>query len=336
MTTVQPQRPALAASRAVSPGARRLRRSLRLTAPAVALLLAAAPAAPAEKLPADFTAAVESFGKGEWRLCRDQFDRARFSASRSGLSARAAYGAAVCSAYLADLDGAFSFLGFAVTRGFHDLTRLHEDPRLSSLRGDVRWVALERQVEAADAAWRLTVNSELLAVYEADLTAHPPGSGKLADSKLEMDDRARFDTVRKVLERGGARLGADYFHAASVLVHSDVAADMEQARALALKADELDPDLLYARRLAAYATDRALMLTKKPQKYGTQLEWRDGRWVVYEVDPKVTDAERAEWNVPPLAETRALAERLSANPTPPAAPAAPPAATPPTPPPPSR
>lgn len=196
----------------------------------------------------------------------------------------------------------------------------------------MRWVALERQVEAADAAWRGTVNRELLAAYEAHLAAHPPGSGKLADSKLEIDDRTRFATVRKVLERGGAKLGADYFHAASVLVHSDIAADIERARALALKADELDPDLIYARRLAAYATDRALMLTQKPQKYGTQLEWRDGRWEVYPVDPKVTDAERAEWNVPPLAETQALAERLSTNPTPPAAPAAPQ----PTPPPPSR
>jgi hypothetical protein len=38
---------------------------------------------------------------------------------------------------------------------------------------------------------------------------------------------------------------------------------------------------------------------------------RDGKWVLWDVDASVTDAQREEWNVPPLAEARARAERMN-------------------------
>lgn len=50
----------------------------------------------------------------------------------------------------------------------------------------------------------------------------------------------------------------------------------------------------------AAAYDRWLMRQGRAQKYGTQYLIRDGRWVLYEVDPATTDAQRARWNVPPL------------------------------------
>lgn len=50
-----------------------------------------------------------------------------------------------------------------------------------------------------------------------------------------------------------------------------------------------------------------LMKSGEPQRYGTQLVFRDGRSVLHEVDPAVTDEERARWNVPPLAQARATA-----------------------------
>ncbi len=78
------------------------------------------------------------------------------------------------------------------------------------------------------------------------------------------------------------------------------------------------------------------MLAGKPQKFGTQLVEVDGKWKVYDVDPATTDAERAEWGLPPLAEAHARAaelnQTLKAAATSPMAPIAPPA--PPAPPPP--
>ena len=85
------------------------------------------------------------------------------------------------------------------------------------------------------------------------------------------------------------------------------------------------------------------MLAGKPQKFGTQLVEIAGQWKVYDVDPAVTDEERAEWGLPPIAEAHARAAELNQTPraaakspmapTAPAAPTAPLAPPPPIPPP---
>lgn len=79
------------------------------------------------------------------------------------------------------------------------------------------------------------------------------------------------------------------------------------------KAVELDPANKSAKWLAAAAKDRWLMWQNKPQLYGTQFKKVDGRWILWEVDPTVTDEERARWNVPPLEEAKKKAEALNAR-----------------------
>ena len=66
------------------------------------------------------------------------------------------------------------------------------------------------------------------------------------------------------------------------------------------------------RALAAASKDRSLMWQGKPQLYGTQFKKVDGRWILWEVDPSITDEERAKWNVPPLAEQKKKLETLNA------------------------
>jgi hypothetical protein len=53
----------------------------------------------------------------------------------------------------------------------------------------------------------------------------------------------------------------------------------------------------------------------KPQLYGTQFKKVDGRWILWEVDPTITDEERVRWNVPPLEENRKKLEALNAKPS---------------------
>lgn len=57
-----------------------------------------------------------------------------------------------------------------------------------------------------------------------------------------------------------------------------------------------------AKQLAATALDRYLVSQRKPQKFGTQfqLNLQTARLEFSPVDPATTDAERAEWNVPPI------------------------------------
>jgi hypothetical protein len=98
--------------------------------------------------------------------------------------------------------------------------------------------------------------------------------------------------------------------AARLLVHGEVAAEVELAQNLALAAM---PGERAARRLAAVAYDRLRLLAGKPQKFGTQFVARDGARELWPVEPTTTDSERAKWDVEPLVELR---RRAAAAPPP--------------------
>ena len=105
---------------------------------------------------------------------------------------------------------------------------------------------------------------------------------------------ARRKEAWELVEKGRVRVADDAFHAAALLVESDRPAEVARAGELAQQALARDPDLLAARPLIATAADRKEMLAGRPQKFGTQLVEEGGTWKVYDVDPAVTDAERAE------------------------------------------
>jgi hypothetical protein len=73
----------------------------------------------------------------------------------------------------------------------------------------------------------------------------------------------------------------------------------------------VDPHDRSARWLAAASEDRLLVRQGQLQKWGTQFGKKDGKWVLEDVDPAVTDEQRAEWDVPPLAEARERAEKMN-------------------------
>jgi hypothetical protein len=118
--------------------------------------------------------------------------------------------------------------------------------------------------------------------------------------------------VTEIMAASEAEAADDYYHAAMVFQHGSEPEHFNMAHEWALRAAELDPDHGNAKWLAAAAEDRYLMNLGKPQKYGTQFRTDDdGRWILYEVDPSVTDEHRAEWNVPPLHKAQARAEQMN-------------------------
>jgi hypothetical protein len=124
-------------------------------------------------------------------------------------------------------------------------------------------------------------------------------------------DEARQRRVGELLAAGAVTSAADYYHAAMVYQHAPSLEDSLLAALLAERAASLDPSLGKARWLAAAAKDRGLMRLGLPQRYGTQFNIADdGAWILWDVDPTVTDDERAAWNVPTLAENRARGESM--------------------------
>lgn len=281
----------------------------------------------AEELPPRFRQAVAGFLAGDYKECQITFGQAAAEAPRAGLAARAAYGAACCAALRNDLDGGYEALGLALANGFADLERALVDPRLERLRGDGRWFRFVTLTEERQQAHQKTLDPDLLRLY----LEHKGERGALADAGSDAARSvfiehavARRREAWSLVEQGRTKKADDAFHAASLLVESDRPAEVERAAALARQALAGDPDLLDARPLVAIAVDRARMLAGQPQKFGTQLVEVAGRWKVYDVDPAVTDAERAEWGLPPLAEAQARAAELNRQPpVPPAPPSSP-------------
>jgi hypothetical protein len=122
-------------------------------------------------------------------------------------------------------------------------------------------------------------------------------------------DKKRLQRVEELLANGALQDAKDYFHAAMVFQHGGTGEHYWQAHELAKRGAQLGH--VASRWLTAAAYDRWLMSQGKPQKYGTQYTTRDGRWLLYEVDPATTDEQRAEWNVPSLARALQRAEKMN-------------------------
>lgn len=242
----------------------------------------------------------------DWAACAEHFSRASRLA-RAGENADASYNAACCHALAGNVDEAFASLGRAIEGGYREPSYMQQDPDLASLHDDPRWNEAVAKIDAALASYRSSVNGELLDLYEDD---QGDRSGDIDWSEVSARDAARRQRVAEIMAAGEAQAADDYFHAAMVFQHGTEPEDFERAHEWALKAVEIDPDHGSARWLAAAAKDRYLMNVGRPQLYGTQFR-RDegGAWYLYEVDPSVTDEERAKWNVPPLAVAR---ERVKA------------------------
>jgi hypothetical protein len=151
------------------------------------------------------------------------------------------------------------------------------------------------------------VTAELRAIFDADQRDR---RGKTPPDMVERD-HARRRRALEMIEAGEVIDGADHYHAAMVFQHGDQLDDYWRAHELALEAAELGHRP--GRWLAAAAYDRWLTHQGRPQKYGTQYHVNGDRWELYPVEPATTDGERAEWDVPSLAEAHRRAEKMSAE-----------------------
>jgi hypothetical protein len=149
------------------------------------------------------------------------------------------------------------------------------------------------------------VNRRLRELFEQDQADR--AGGQLGEGTGERDDRRRAE-VEALLAAGAVTEAEDLYHAAMVFQHGHRRDHYRRAHELATHAAELGHRP--ARWLAAAAQDRWLMAAGRPQRYGTQYRSQGDRWVLWPVDPATTDAERAAWDVPPLAEALRRAEEL--------------------------
>lgn len=157
------------------------------------------------------------------------------------------------------------------------------------------------------------MSSELQDLFRADQderTNHPD-YGTPEYRLLRERDAERRRRLEGIIESGGLKEPEDYYHAAWVLNHGESVEEIWRAHLLAKRAVELGSRR--ARWLTAATYDRWLMYQGKPQKYGTQIVPDGKRQRVWDVEPATSDAERAEWDVPSLADMERRAEEVTLN-----------------------
>lgn len=155
------------------------------------------------------------------------------------------------------------------------------------------------------------MNEELKQLYEADRQEHAnvPPNNTPEYKALRERDRRRRQRAAELIVAAQLRTAEDHYHAARLFQHGDTPEDAWNAHTLALKSAELG--YRPARWLTAAAYDRWLMYQGKSQKYGTQYVSDGKRHRLWDVEPATTDADRAEWDVPPVAEQLRKAEEAT-------------------------
>ncbi len=144
--------------------------------------------------------------------------------------------------------------------------------------------------------------SEELARLAREAIEAQAGSVDMAGS------RRRCQRVIDIYSAGHVSDGRDHFHAAWVMLCGETPGHFSMARMFARRATEIGEERAWT--LRAMAWDRWLVANGQPQRFGTQIIKQGGRWSLGEVDPGVTDLDRALYAVPPLYVQRQSAEQL--------------------------
>lgn len=148
---------------------------------------------------------------------------------------------------------------------------------------------------------QLSSNDELKKLVRADQADRE--TNDIDWPSVDLRDKERATKIVEILKEGKIKTAEDFYNARLIFQHGDSPDDMKLAFSLAIISARLAPAHPALKWLAAAAWDRYMMWKKLPQWYGTQSQFfkETGRTSLYPILPDaVSDAERAEAQVPPL------------------------------------
>lgn len=120
--------------------------------------------------------------------------------------------------------------------------------------------------------------------------------------------KERRERVLALYGQGALRSAQDNYYASLIMLYGDDIAHFELAKTFAQRSSALGEPRAWS--VIAASWDRSLLGRGRPQRFGTQFVREGGRWSLGKVDPRVTDAQRALYGVPPLWVQQQNAEQL--------------------------
>jgi hypothetical protein len=164
-----------------------------------------------------------------------------------------------------------------------------------------------------------TMNKKIHKLFKEDQKDRLSGLFYKDPTKLKSRDTIRLRVLRYLLDNiPKEKLTVDdCFYVGILFQHSPNAVGYRKAIHYAKKGMEMCGEKRTkwynkVRWLYAAATDRLLIKQGKPQKYGTQYRRKNkgSGWELSPVDPRTTDKERVEYDVPILKEARMSARHF--------------------------
>ena len=146
-----------------------------------------------------------------------------------------------------------------------------------------------------------TDNEELARLYKEDQADRMPKDGKSIDwAVVGPRDKKRLERVHEIYLANALVTGADYYHLAMVLQHSQAPGDFLLSHELCVVA--IGKGHEQAKWLAAASEDRFLMNIGRPQRFGTQYraDKLTDPYKLYKMEEGVTDELRSAFKVPSL------------------------------------
>lgn len=158
-------------------------------------------------------------------------------------------------------------------------------------------------------ATAVATNSEMTSIYEVDQNARK--GPKIDVLAMVEGDRLRRAQTQALIDTGKLNSADDYYHAAFVFQHGDLAEDCLKAHALAVVAAAKGKS--EAAWIAAATLDRYLQRIGQPQIYGTQFLRNDGEAWTQEPYRKdlLSDAIRQASGVQTIAKQHAQLEEMT-------------------------
>jgi hypothetical protein len=226
---------------------------------------------------------------------------------------------AACSAALAkERERAYDLLEAAVENGWINVRHLKEDTDLISLQGEKRWEVLvaqmEKHVEAIESHYNKPLQKELLQIFDDDQkyrklidsiqVRHGYDSQQMRDlwKTIGDVDSVNLIHIRRILDSRGW-VGPDTVGGTAsqalflVIQHADL---KTQEQYLPMMKDAVVSGKASAADLALLV-DRVEMRNGRPQIYGSQINMKDGKYIIYPIlDEANVNMRRAEMGLPPL------------------------------------
>jgi hypothetical protein len=251
-----------------------------------------------------------AYKAGDWLTCeRDYLRSAALTPWRQAVS-HDYYNAACCAAQRGAAPAAFEILSKSVDAGFANAWHLDNDRDLLSLHGEPEWAPIMARVQVLTEERNARNNGRFWGIYLEE----QEDRGLEQGPEVYARDVARRAEIEQLLAASDATSAEDLYYAALIFLHSSTREDIQRAYELAQRSIERDPHNARSLFVSAAAFDRRARLMGEPQRYGTELVFDEetGSWSLYDLDPAVTDEERAALNVQPLAMTRADVASMNA------------------------